>query len=1080
MRHMYFSLSVPVLVFLLLGVFGTKTANAQMARLTGTVTDASGLIVPGAELTVTNQDTGVSYQTKSNATGTYSLGLLPPGRYTLEGEFQGFKKFNRPGIVLETGFVRTVDIELDVGAVTETITVEASTPLLQSETSDVAQLIERATIQNAPLSTRRVASLVRLMGAVSFSQEKGHTVIPAFSLAGGRSLNQMWTLDGIPGTNSTLGTAQLLNNPSQEAVQEFKIDANNYSADLGHNGGGFIQITTRSGTNSFHGSLYEYLRNDRLDARTFFAPGKAPLRWNIFGGSLGGPIIRNKTFFFVNVEAGRQRIGQTFSGDDLPHPADRTGDFSNRLDVTVLDPLTGDPFPGNIIPPARLDPVARFFVDLFPLPNRAGNDITRAPRNNYLANASGIVDQINPLVRIDHNHGNSDRFFFRFFGNDTSSETANPWRNQAFTGKASDSTNRQFSGGWTHILSPTSLNEFRVGYLTTRNLTPGFGFGSDLNAQAGLPGVPPGSLSSMNITGYSKLGNSRRDLVPKPSFHLKDNVSWRRGTHNFKTGMEYRRDKFGRDRDEPGTFKFSNRATKEGLAAFLLGWTTSASINSFDLLTRTSYWGAYVMDDWKVTPRLTLNLGLRWEMDTPPFRDDNKVSSFDGTAINPVSGNPGVVTFAPFPDTGKRAFDFEWNNWSPRFGFAYRPRGNWVVRGGYGLMYYQPLANFSKFQDAGFSETGSFSSIDGGFTPAFLLRDGLPPLPGGEERGPGFGAVPLGEKTRFAPDFMEQNKTTPYSQQWNFGIQRQLPGEILVEVTYLANVAHKLVRGNISRNMIPLINGRGPATQDQILRPFPQFSDVIERNPTFGNSSYHGLNLKLEKRHRAGLNFLMNYTWSRYLDDITANTTAGAEREIQHIELLHLAKALSGSHVAHRFVSYVGYDLPWGQGRRFGISNPALNVIAGGWTVSTITEFVAGAPYAVYEQTNRSNTFSPSQRPNVLHNPELDSDRARGVELAEWFDTSAFEAPGAGIFGTAARSYCCGPGGVIIDVSVKKRIAVSEGWGLTFAADFYNLPNIPRFASPSGQRGRGDFGRVGSTTSGSTGRQIQLSLRLDF
>ena len=286
---------------------------------------------------------------------------------------------------METNIVRTVDVQLELGEVTETITVEAAAPLLQSETSTLGQLIERATVINMPIESRRAASLVRLTGTVIFRNESGGgEQIPFFSMAGGRSRNQMWQLDGTSVQNSSIGIAQLGLNPSAESLQEFKVEINNLSAEYGRTGGGFILMTTRSGTNEFHGAAYEFLRNDALDARKFFDGDKAPLRYNIFGVSVGGPIKRDKSFFFFNWEGSRRRDGVTFSNDEIPHPPEIQGDFSNRVDTVIRDPLTGDPFPNNIIPQSRMDPVGRKIAALYPAPNRSGNDITRRPRDNYL------------------------------------------------------------------------------------------------------------------------------------------------------------------------------------------------------------------------------------------------------------------------------------------------------------------------------------------------------------------------------------------------------------------------------------------------------------------------------------------------------------------------------------------------------------------------------------------------------------------------------------------------------------------------------------------------------------------------
>ncbi len=364
---------------------GSLTFAQTQSRLTGLVTDDSGAVVAGARVVTRNVLTGVVTESATSEAGNYQFPALIPGTYEVSVEKAGFKKALQSGITLETGITRTVDLRLTLGAVSETVEVSAQAALLESETSSVGQLIERTTVLNMPLESRRTAGLVRLLGAVTFSSETGGEQVPMFSMAGGRSQNQMWQLDGAVVQNMSLGVAQLQLNPPAESLQEFKAEMSNFSAEFGRAGGGLILMTTRSGTNQFHGAAYEFLRNQVLDTRTFFAPSKAPLRYNIFGASLGGPIRKDRTFFFANYEGARRRDGVTISNLIMPHGPERSGDFSNHRDIAVLDPSTGQPFPGNVIPGSRIDPIARQLVALYPSANLA-SDITRAPSANYAVN----------------------------------------------------------------------------------------------------------------------------------------------------------------------------------------------------------------------------------------------------------------------------------------------------------------------------------------------------------------------------------------------------------------------------------------------------------------------------------------------------------------------------------------------------------------------------------------------------------------------------------------------------------------------------------------------------------------------
>jgi hypothetical protein len=1065
---------------------------SAQSRLTGVVTDTSSAVIPSATVVARNVETGRITSVQANQSGVYSISFLNPGRYEISCEQSGFKRFVRAGIVLETGTTSTIDITLDIGQVSDTVTVTASAPLLDSESGSIGQLIENKMILNMPIQSRRIGALVRLMGNVTFTGEEGGQSIPRFSVAGGRSYNQMWYLDGGVAQNQGNGSPQLSLNPPNEALQEFKVLANNYPAEYGRSGSGFIVMTTRSGTNEFHGAVYEWLRNDTLNARTFFSADKAPLRYNIFGGSLGGPIRKNKTFFFFNYEGGRRRTGVTVA-KTVPHPAEVNGDFAARADIRVLDPATrvgstaAQPFPGNTIPASRLDPIGKAFAALYPAPNQPGNDARRAPSNNFRANASDPLLQDFYTVRMDHQLGGKDRFFGRVTIMHAPDSLAAVKEMAVADDRAFDreNENRNFVVSWNRNLRPVLMNEFRYMFYNRKFVNRGVATGSGFNGQIKLTGVEPEALARVTVTGLSSLCQSTVERVQNPiqNQQFVDNVSWMKGNHSLRTGLEFRLSSNIETNDASGggSFAFSDRATNSGLAALLLGWTNNASLVKTDVLNaRTNYYGAYVQDDWKVSARVTLNLGLRWEIDYPRWESNNRQSGFDLYAINPVSSTPGVITFAGQNGVGKYSHDFDKNNWGPRFGFAWRPGKNLVLRGGYGIFYngaYQVSVNNPLSQ--GFSINGSFQSPDGGFTPAFLFRDGVPSLPL-TKLGPEFGGVPVGRSVTTAPDFIARDHVNGYAQQWNMTVQKELPANILLESAYIANVGHKLSGGNAQINQIPLTNGRGPASQSQSARPFPQFGNITSISPSWGNSTYHSLNVKVEKRFSHGLNMLGNYTWAKFIDDVEGSSElgGGAGSGYQHINARRLDKAIAGADIRHRVAYSSLYELPIGKGRRWALGNRVLDRIAGGWTVGGILEARTGAPYGVIEATNRLNTFSESQRPNLLRNPNVPGGRSRDEKIRQFFDTTAFQAPGDGVLGSAARTNGPGPGFFGVDVSIHKLFQLTERLGLTFRTDVVNLPNVPAFAPPNQSRGDGSFGKIGSTLDGSTSREIQLSLRL--
>jgi hypothetical protein len=1059
-------------------------AQAQ-SQLSGTVTDNSRAILVGAVVTLRNVNTGIALKAATNGSGIYSLPSVQTGSYELTCELPGFKKFEEGGLVMETGASRLVDIQLELGQLSESVRVAGTAPLLDAQTSSVGQLVERATVANMPLSTRRATSLVKLMGNVSFGSETQADSTPYFSMAGGRSGDQMWNLDGAVVQNMTLGVPLITLNPSAETIQEFKIEANNFSAEFGRAGSGLINMTTRSGTNTFHGAAYEFLRNDKMDARSFFARQKVPLKSNIFGTSIGGPVRKDRTFFFANYEGVRRNIGATVSNTSVPHPAEKLGDFSARRDVVLTDPLSKAPFPGNRIPAARIDAAAAKLVRFYPDPNIANNDITRAPLNNYLTNVADATKVNSVTARVDHMFNDNNRIYGRMNYILTKIDTGNvyPTLFADFRSNEQRTMSAAFAGNWTRNLRPNLINDLRVNYTRRSNFVEASSGNSD--PKLGIPGVEPLWFPAVTASGISGLGQATWRLqTPIPSYQAIDTLTWIKGKHQVKTGFEFRYSRNGdaNRNSAGGAFNFGNRATGNSTAELLLGWVNSASRAELPRIdSRSDFWGAFVQDDWRVSQKLTLNIGVRWDMDTPRHAFDNRQTGFDGRPINPVSGTPGVFTFAGRDGYSRYAHDFDKNNFGPKAGFAYRFNDKTVVRGGYGIAYvgiYSVATPVSLI--SGFSTSISVASLDGGFTPAFLLAQGLPAVPQ-QPLGPGYGAAAKGAAPFSAPEFIQKNQVNGYMQQWNLTVQRELGQSVMVEAAYVSNIGHKLgAASNISVNMVPLVNGRGPARQDQQLRPFPQFNNVTWISGVWGDSNYQSLNLKFEKRYSSGLNLLSNFTWSKFLDNIPATgQLGGSASSFQHIELHRLDWSISANDIPKRWITSTVYELPFGKGRHWAIANPVLKAIAGGWGVGVIADVRSGAPWGVAELTNTSNTFSISQRSNLLRNPNLSAGRSRADRIAGYFDTAAFAPPEAGTFGNAARNLGYGPGLVGIDVSLHKLWVVREPATLQFRTDIYNLPNTPSFDNPGGSRGASNFGRISSTRQG-TERILQFSLRLEF
>jgi outer membrane receptor protein involved in Fe transport len=1072
--------AVSLTVLLLSLAVTASRAQNPTAKITGTVTDATGLGNPGALVTLVNGETGAKFEGRTNEIGIYLISFMSPGSYSFSAEAPSFRRYVR-ALTLVTGQVLQLDLKLEVGPTSEVITVSEAPPLVQLATSSINNLVEQAFIKNMPLESGRTAGLVRLLPGVTFVSEEKFEPQVNFSIAGGQARSGEYQLDGGNITLNALLTRTLEFNPPVEAVQEMKIEVNGYPAEYGRSTGGVFSMTTKSGTNEFHGVVYENLRNDIFDARSFFAPSVAPRKYNVFGAAVGGPIRKDRTFFFFSYEGTRRVDGRTKTYS-FPTPQEVRGDFSADAG-SVIDPMTRKPFPGNIIPASRIDPVGAKLAALYTAPN-----IPRAGRaKNYVANTSDHISSDSYLVRIDHTFNDRDRISGRFIEFPATEVTGNAIPNRAVDPGAQSQTFNliNVSPGWFHTFGPHLFNEMRFTYSHRNGEFPSSeAYG--LAGQVGLTGVPADGVPEVRVTGLTSLGRSNqvRYLKPQITYTTTEGLTWFRGKHNVKIGGEWRRssnrDTWGTSRS--GQYIFNDVATGTGfaLASLLLGTPSAVNVVNGDTITRTDYLGLYIQDDWKVTSRLTFNIGVRYDLDTPRWETRNLQSGFDPKAINPVSGTPGIITFAGKNGVSKYAHDWDIDNVGPRFGFAWRaPKDFFVVRGGYGLIY-GPIydSSLGRALNAGNGDNRNFSSPDNGLTPALLLRSGVP-VPPQAELGPGFGAVPIGSRVIYSPDFIDKDHQNLYAHHFNLSLQRQLSGTMLLELQYLANLAHWIGGGGtVNINEIPP-QLRG-ATQNQLLRPFPQYGDVLWRSPAWGNSSYHGLNVKVEKRFSGGLNFLATYTWSKFLDDISAaSELAGAQAGGQQSYYArYLDKGLSGNDIRHRVAVSFVYEFPVGKGRKVNVRNPVLGALIGGWGLGMISEIRSGSPYSVYEQTNRLNAFSPGQRSNQIAEPRLPSDRPRAQLIQQWFNTAAFAFPGNGVLGNASRSPGSGPGFMNFDSSLLKDFHLTEKRYVQFRSQFYNLFNRPNFSNPNGSRGNPAFGQISNTVN--EGRFIQLSLRFVF
>ena len=715
-------------VFISLSAFGW--AQSGSSTISGNLKDATGAAVPGAKVTVKNLESGVQVETVTNDSGLYRAGALLPGSYQIDVDSGGFDHLSRGPITLQVSQTVAIDLTLQVGQQNQTVNVVEAAPLIESQSSNVSQTVDRQMLNGLPLPNRAASSLAALApGVVMIDPGTGTAEnYPVFSVAGGRARNQNFILDGGNVSNAVgLTRPQQLTSLPVDAMQEFRVITNNYAAEYGHSTGGIVSMSTRAGTNQYHGSLFESLQNTALNARNFFAANRAPVRLNQFGGTFGGPIRKDKTFFFVTWEQTRQLTSTTLKAT-VPTLLERTGDFSDLRNtaggkILIYDPASGSgptrqAFANNRIPTNRLDAVGFAALNYFPLPNSAGT-ITNA--NNFVGSSADTLNRNIIVGRLDHQIRPSDLATARYYINDSNTQSSGTYGIPASdpNGDLTDVRVQSLLVAETHIFSPTLANDVRFTYLRRKFIDTRPGADGNLAAAIGLAGVSNAAFPAFTIPGYGisntqTIGNSNAALgnatavarfqTPILDRQILDSVSLQRGRHAIKFGGEYRwagNDEI-RDRSSAGNFTFSplitgfNGTGGNGLASFLLGQLNTAAIQVSDKIrSRAAYMGLFIQDDWRLTDRLTINAGLRWEVEFPRKEADNKMNSFDPLAINPVSGTPGVVTWAGVNGVPVRAFKTDFNNIGPRLGFAYRIPGktDTVIRGGAGVFYGGTVSN---------------------------------------------------------------------------------------------------------------------------------------------------------------------------------------------------------------------------------------------------------------------------------------------------------------------------------------------------------------------------------------------------
>jgi hypothetical protein len=1144
-------------------LFSAAACSAQTttAQITGKVTDASGAVVPGAAVSVTNADTGVTRRVESNESGAYTVPLLHPGNYRASVEKAGFRPVTQSGIVLEVGRTAQLDFTLEIGAVTEAVEVIATAAALDQSTSSLGQVIDNSKIAGIPLNGRSPFRLVQLTpGVLSAPSANGQfgdipvntTWDANFSINGGRHQSNEVQIDGVPATAGFFN--QMTTIPSVEATQEFKVESNNLAAEWGRFGGGVVNVSTRSGTNQWRGSAFEFLRNSALDANEFFnkraGKNKPPFRMNQFGGALGGPVAlgklyngRNRSFFFADYQGTRWRRGDVFL-TTLPTQLERNGNFTQTLNtaaqrIVVYDPVTSrpdppragqqirDPFPGNVLPAARIDPVAPKIVAFYPQPNAPGDSV--AHTNNFVSNAKRIISQNQLSARLDHNLSERLRFFGRFAGNNTNLTQPDYYGNVATPNPGAVGTTpfHQRSLAWdgTYTASSSLVLDVRYGFARWYQLRKTRSYGFD-QTQLGLPAslvrqfqVPV--FPSVSVEGYGALGGQSYFSNGNDTHTLLASAMKYSGRHNIKTGFDVRLRRLNYFEVGGGgaSYSFTGAWTRGpdpnrfyadsglGIASLLLGvaGSGSAPLNAGNSL-QNWYYAGYVQDDIRLSNRLTLNLGLRYETESPYTERRNQLVWFDAALPNPASNPtfPNLSGALRFAGSGARCvYQWDKNNFAPRAGLAYSMARQTVFRAGLGL-FYAPLEvapNATGFVPSyGFTaSTPMLASLDG-LTPFRYLRDPFPEglvQPTRNSLGP---ATYLGQGF----NVWDPLAVGPYVWQWNADVQRELPWGVVADVAYSGSHGVKLARGRdlnfLDPRHLSLATGLqnmvdnpfyGKITvgalaqprvqQRQLLLPYPQYTGVTVVNSTSGNSIYHSLQVKAQKRLTQGLSFLLAYTTGKLIEDMNSqfgpigeqNNSAG----IQNWHNLRLERAVSEMDVAQALsLSYV-IDLPLGPQRKLlgGIRGAAGRLI-GGWQLNGVFTRRTGFPLVMSAPIpgggNRPNSTGKTAR--------LAGSRPRGHQIEMWFDTAQFLLPPSYSLGNVGRTLpdVRSPSLTNLDFALVKNTAIAERLTLQFRAEYFNLTNTPHFWLPATGLGSLTFGRISSTTA--LPRVGQLALKLVF
>lgn len=1059
------ALAIGVLVSMSAEIWG----QTSTAAISGTVTDSTGAVIAGAQVAVINLSTGVSRTAITNSAGYYSVPFLPLGTYKLEARHSGFETVVHPSVVLDVGANVRVDPVLRVGKIESMVTVTSEAAQINTFDASIGHTVENAEVQNLPLVNRNPYSFLTLTpgvtsndtnNALGYQQQVVAVNGASYDrLSGNLGGSVGFYLDGGFNNQGLRQTGNLAPNP--DAVDEFRVTTNNYSAEFGHYSGGVVNMVTKSGTNAVHASAFEFLRSDKLNAAPWNVPNKPALHRNQFGGTIGGPVIKNRTFFFFSYSGLRERT-TALPIATVPTALERNGDFSASA-IKPIDPVTKLPYPNNIVP---IDPVAKTILDKYiPVANR--------PNSQYQSELPNPFDTNEFIGKIDHQITSRQRLsgnYFNSYGSNIEPISGGgggtlPWSSRRFDWKQHNLT---LNETWT--ASDRTVNQFVLNYVRNfggRLNSPAISLG-DLGSKFNVQGPP--SLPRITVSGYFTLGEAIAGPVAGSNYYgIRDVVAVSRGRHGLKFGGETSLEKMIQNTtlDNYGTFTFDGTKTRgtqprgNALADFLAGlpvrMTQDAPINKID---NDWYYAVFIQDDLRVRPDLTINIGLRYDIQ-PPTTDpqDRKLTFVPGKQSKVVPTAPVGLQFIGDEGIGRGIIPTRKNHFAPRVGFAWDPfgHGRTAVRGGFGL-YWNSISGNEWNQSADrlpFSVRQTFNSVKSLSDPYGNVAGGSPFPYVYDPKSPRF----IFPAAISGPDL---NFQWPYTYQINFGVQQQIAGTLSVSAAYVGALSHNLAFAQDIN--YPIYNATATTSNVDARRPIlPGVLSSIFLTRSIGKDIYHSLQIDVEKRASRHVSFKGFYVFAKDLQSLGSSA--------QNMSNLAEERSRSDQDIRHNVVVSAIWDLSYVP------NDNKLHYLLNGWTLSTITTLRSGSPFTVTTGADNNRDGQSTDRPNVVGNPRLDPNRSRADARNMWFNTAAFIPNPVGTDGNAPLNVLDGPGRKNIDLALFRSIRVHENTSLQFRAEMTNAFNMVNLSDPTSNVGSPQFGKI---TSARSMRQVQLGLRLTF